>query len=211
MTHVVHPYGYRLGQIRDWRARWFQRKAYQAFLKEDILLYEWLTKELRKHFVESIDIERSARHTNVIIRTSRPGLLIGRHGEGIEALRKKIAKKFSEQKGLKLTVEEVRYPETHARIVAQMITQDLEKRLPFRRVLKQTATRVMNQHGVDGVRIGLAGRLDGAEMGRREWVRLGRIPLQTIRADIDFARARALLPYGTIGVKVWIYKGEVFK
>ena len=214
MTHVVHPYGYRLGQIRDWRARWFQRKAYQTFLKEDIILYEWLMKELSKHFVESIDIERSAQHTNVIIRTSRPGLLIGRHGEGIEVLRRKIAKKFPEQKGrkgLKLTVEEVRYPETHARIVAHMVMQDLEKRLPFRRVLKQTATRVMNQHGVEGVRIGLAGRLDGAEMGRREWIRLGRIPLQTIRADIDFARARALLPYGTIGVKVWIYRGDIFE
>lgn len=211
MTHTVHPYSFRLGQIRDWRARWFQRKAYQLFLKEDVLLYEWLMEELRKHFVESIEIERSARHTNVIIRTSRPGLLIGRRGEGIEILRKKIAKRFPEQRGLKLTIEEVRYPETRARIVAQMVTQDLEKRLPFRRILKQTANRVMNQHGVEGVRIGLAGRLDGAEMGRREWIRLGRIPLQTIRADIDFARSRALLPYGTIGVKVWIYKGEIFK
>lgn len=210
MTHTVHPYGYRLGIIRDWRARWFQRKAYKTFLKEDILLYEWLTKELRKHFVESIGIDRSARHIQVVIRTSRPGLIIGRRGEGIEALRRKIAEQFPEQKGLKLSIEEVRYPETYARIVAQMVVQDLEKRLPFRRVLKQTATRVMNQHGVEGVRIGLAGRLDGAEMGRREWTRLGRIPLQTIRADIDFARALALLPYGTIGVKVWIYKGEIF-
>jgi small subunit ribosomal protein S3 len=211
MTHTVHPYSYRLAIIRDWRARWFQRKHYAAMLKEDILLHEWLTKRLQGHYVESIDIERSARQINVIIRTSRPGLLIGRHGEGIESLRKSIAVRFPEQKGIRLSVEEVRYPEAHARIVGQMIAHDLQKRLPFRRVLKQTAERVMSQQGVEGVRIELAGRLDGAEMGRREWTRLGRIPLQTLRADIDFARERALLPYGTIGIKVWIYKGEVFK
>jgi small subunit ribosomal protein S3 len=210
MTHVVHPYSYRLAHIRDWRARWFQRKHYAAILKEDILLYEWLTKRLRGHYVESIDIERSAHQIHVIIRTSRPGLLIGRRGEGIELLRKDIATRFPEQKGARLSVEEVRYPEAHARIVAQMIAYDLQKRLPFRRILKQVADRVMSQQQVQGVRIELAGRLDGAEMGRREWTRQGRIPLQTIRADIDFARERALLPYGTIGIKVWIYKGEIF-
>lgn len=210
MTHIVHPYSYRLGTIRDWRARWFQRKHYAAFLKDDILLHEWLTKRLRGNYVESIDIERAARQINVIIRTSRPGLLIGRHGEGIDTLRKQIAARFPEQKGIHLSVEEVRYPEAHARIVAQMVVHDLQKRLPFRRVLKQTAERVMSQQQVQGVRIELAGRLDGAEMGRREWTKRGRIPLATLRADIDFARERALLPYGTIGIKVWIYKGEVF-
>ena len=168
--------------------------------------------------IESIDIERSPRELHLIIHTPRPGLLIGRAGEGIERLKREVAAKAieiskqtrSQLPAIKLSVEEVRFPEANARIVARMIVQDLEKRLPFRRVLKQVISKVMAVNLVKGVKIALKGRLDGSEMGRREWMKEGQVPLQTLRSDVDFARDTANLPYGTIGIKVWIYKGEIF-
>ncbi len=210
MSHQVHPYSFRIGVLRDWKSRWFETKHFSKFLKEDVEMRAWLLKKLRPAMVAEVEIERSRNTINFIIKTPRPGLLIGRGGEGIERLKKEIQKKMRVP-DLKLTVEEIRSPQSDALVVARQVVQDLEKRLPFRRMLKQTIEKVMNTGGVEGVKIQLSGRLDGSEMGRREWLKKGRIPLQTLRADVDYARDTALLPYGTIGVRVWIYKGEIFE
>lgn len=220
MTHRVHPYVFRLGINTTWKSRWFNSKKYKEFLKEDVTLREWLLKKLRAAHVDSIDIERSGTVMNIIIRTSRPGILIGRGGEGAERLKAEIVTRLRkllpkgavpEKRDLKLTVEEVKSPETHAAIVGQMVADDLEKRMPFRRVLKQTIEKVINAKGVEGVKVAISGRLDGSEMARYEWLKKGRIPLQTLRAHIDYAQIQAFTTYGVIGIKVWIYKGEVFE
>jgi small subunit ribosomal protein S3 len=216
MTHVAHPYALRLGIVNDWRSRWFDKRQYRVFLKEDTLLRAYLKKELKDAFIESIDIERSPGILHVILKTSQPGLLIGRSGEGAERIKEKVRRFIMRMNrtgklSIKLSIEEVRFPETRAHIVAQMVGQDLEKRIPFRRVLKSTIEKVSSNKNVKGIKIALKGRLDGAEMGRYEWLKRGRIPLQTLRADIDFAEHPALLPYGTIGIKIWIYRGEVFE
>ncbi len=216
MGHTVHPYSFRLGIIRDWKSRWFREKNYRDYLKSDIILREWLEKKLRGMYVAAVEIERSQNDLNLILKTSRPGLLIGRGGEGVEKLKKEIHAYNAKQKlvipkNFKISIEEIRSPETQAKIVAQMVAEDLEKRIGFRRALKQTIDKVMANREVKGAKISLSGRLDGAEMARYEWLRKGRIPLTTLRADIDFARERAHLPYGDIGIKVWIYKGEIFE
>jgi small subunit ribosomal protein S3 len=186
---------------------------FQQNLKADILLREYLQKELRGMYIGGIEIERN-KNLRVIIKTSRPGVIIGRSGEGSTKLRQKIAN-FLTKKGLpvpeiKLDIEEIRSPESNAAIVAYMVAEGLEKRMPFRRVLKQTIEKVMANRDVKGVRIGLSGMLGGGSMSRSEQLKKGRIPLQTFRSDIDYARERANLPLGVIGVKVWIYRGEVF-
>jgi len=215
MSKVVHPYSHRLTILRDWRHRWFARgPAYQTFLKADLLLREYLTKEMRGMYVGGIEFERGAKTLRVIIKTSRPGIIIGRSGEGSSKLKAKIeaflrAKKLAMPQ-IKLDIEEIRSPESNAAIVAFMVAEGLEKRLPFRRVLKQTIEKVMANRDVKGVRIVVSGMLGGGSMSRTEQLKKGRIPLQTFRADIDFARERANLPLGVIGVKVWIYRGEVF-
>lgn len=216
MSHSVHPYSFRLGIIRDWKSRWFNTKKYTTFLKEDVLIREWLEKKMRGMYVESIDIERDPKLLHIIIKTSRPGIVIGRKGEGVDNLKKDISKmlrrfKSDESVELKLTIEEVTSPESKAAIVAQMMIEGLEKRMSFRRLLKQTIEKVASNKDVEGVKIMLAGRLDGAEMSRTEWLKRGRIPLQTLRADIDFARYKAHMPYGDIGIKVWVYRGERFE
>ncbi|MEW5907838.1 MAG: 30S ribosomal protein S3 [Patescibacteria group bacterium] len=215
MSKKVHPYAFRINTMYGWKSRWFNLKKYKNFLREDVLIREWLQKKLRGMYIEDIDIERSPNIINVIIKTSRPGLLIGRKGEGSEKLKQEIRKKMTDlspepPQEIKLTIEEVRSPETHAKIVSQMIAESLEKRVPFRRVMKQTLAKVMSNKEVGGAKIMLSGRLGGAEMSRREYLKEGRIPLQNLRADIDFARERAHLPYGDIGIKVWIYRGEKF-
>ncbi len=215
MSKVVHPYSHRLGILRDWRHRWFATgELYQKNLKADILLREFLIKELRGMYVGGIEIERGGGTLRVIIKTSRPGLIIGRSGEGSTKLKNKIISFLQKKKltvpSLKLDIEEIRSPESNAAIVAFMVAEGLEKRLPFRRVLKQTVEKVMANRDVKGVRIALGGMLGGGSMSRNEQLKKGRIPLQTFRSDIDFARERANLPLGVIGVKVWIYKGEVF-
>jgi small subunit ribosomal protein S3 len=175
---------------------------------------DFLDKKLQGMFVDLVEITRSPGILNVTIKTARPGLLIGRGGEGIEKLKneveKFVRKTDSRKTALKINVEEVKFPETRARIMVEQIAQDLEKRLPFRRVIKQNLSKISSQKEVLGAKIALSGRLDGSEMARREWLKSGRIPLTTLRADIDFARGRAHLPYGDIGIKVWIYKGEIF-
>lgn len=215
MSHVVHPYSHRLGVLRDWKSRWFATdKKYRDALRADVIVREFLEKRLEGMYVSSVEIERGAKTLRVIIKTSRPGLIIGRSGEGSTKLRADITKLFHKKKlalpDLRLDIEEIRSPESNAAIVGQMVKEGLEKRFPFRRVLKQTVEKVMANRDVKGVRIALSGRLGGADMSRTEEQKRGRIPLQTLRADIDFARIRATLPYGVLGIKVWIYRGEVF-
>lgn len=215
MSKTVHPYSFRLGILRGWKSRWFNSQKYREFLKADVTVREALVKATRGMFVEGIDIERTPAVFHVIIKTSRPGLVIGRKGEGAEKIKSQIIKilnniKAEIPKEIKVSVEEIKQPETSARIMAQMAIESLEKRTPFRRVMKQTLEKGMSSREVKGIKIMLSGRLDGAEMSRREWLRKGRIPLQTLRADIDFAREEARLPYGQIGIKVWIYRGDKF-
>jgi small subunit ribosomal protein S3 len=217
MSKHVHPYSHRLGILRDWKSRWFSAdKKFREFLKADVLLREFLTKKLRGMYVAGIEIERSEKHMRVILKTSRPGMLIGRSGEGATKLRNDITNflkglKLTTNQELKVDIEEIRSPESNAAIVGYMVAEGLEKRLPFRRVMKQMVEKVMANRDVQGVRIALGGRLGGADMARYEELKKGRIPLQTLRADIDFAREKAHMTYGDIGIKVWIYKGEVFK
>lgn len=216
MTHNVHPYAHRLGIIKGWRSRWFSTNAeYRKNLKCDILLREWLAKRLRGMYIADVEIERNDKHFRIIIKTSRPGLIIGRSGEGVTKLKADMVDfmkniKADTKTDIKLEIEEVKTPEASAAIVAQMIAEGLEKRMPFRRVMKSMIEKVMACREVLGVRIFLTGRLGGAEMARAEDLKKGRIPLQTFRANIDFKRYEAHLPYGNIGIKVWIYTGEVF-
>lgn len=217
MTHVAHPYVQRLGVIREWKSRWFAAdpKKYREYIRTDGAVRAFLAKKLRNLHVSNIEIERNEKIFRVIISTSRPGLIIGRSGEGATKLRKEIdmilrTLKLTEKPEIKIDIEEVRSPESSASIVGQMVVEGLEKRMPFRRVMKQTAEKVMANRDVKGVRIISSGRLGGAEMARKEEIKRGRIPLQTLRADIDFAREKAILPYGSIGVKVWIYRGDIF-
>lgn len=217
MSHTVHPYSHRLGILRDWKSRWFGvNKKYRDYLKADTLIREYLLKKLADNHVSVIEIERSDKMFRIIIKTSRPGLIIGRSGEGATKLRKELVsfmnKKniFVEGVELKIDIEEVRSPESDAQLVALMVKEALEKRMPFRRVLKQMADKVIANRNVEGVRIRVGGRLNGADMARTEDLKKGRVPLQTLRADIDFARVRASIPQGDLGIKVWIYRGEIF-
>jgi small subunit ribosomal protein S3 len=215
MSKVVHPFAHRLGILRDWRHRWFATGVkYQQYLKADILLREFLQKELRGMYIGGMEIERNEKQLRVIVKTSRPGLIIGRSGEGSAKLKNKITAFLAKHKlpvpEVKLDIEEIRSPESSDAIVAYMVVESLEKRMPFRRVLKQTIEKVMANRDVKGVRIGVSGMLGGGSMSRTEELKKGRIPLQTFRSDIDFAKERANLPLGVIGVKVWIYRGEVF-
>ena len=214
MSHTVHPYAHRIGTIRGWKSRWFARgKKYTDFLKNDILIREYLEKELRGKYVSSIEFERNQKATKLIIKTSRPGFIIGKQGEGIAELSKKVAKEMKRNNiavaaDFTIDVIEIKNPDADAMIVAQQVAEGLERRLPFRRVSKQMLDKVMGASGVKGARIVLAGRLGGNEMARKEEVKRGGIPLQFIRGDVDYAEYRANLPYGVIGVKVWIYKGD---
>jgi len=217
MTHTVHPYAHRLGIIRDWKSRWFavDKKSYRENVLVDETIRRFLKKRLRGTYSSGIEIERSANEIKVIVTTARPGLVIGRSGENATKLRKelgdvirKVAPK--DVRTVKFDIVEVRQPETDAAVVAYMVAEGLEKRMPFRRVLKQTVEKVKAVREVEGVRITVSGRLGGAEMSRKEELKRGRIPLQTFRADIDFAHEEAHLPYGVIGIKVWIYRGNIY-
>ncbi len=218
MTHVVHPYAQRIGVLRGWKSRWFtnDKKKYTEFLEIDTKIREYLFKRLRGMYVSDIEIERDNKELRIIVKTSRPGVIIGRSGEGATKIKADLVKllkkiKLTQMPNLKLDVSEIRSPESDAAIVAAMVIEGLEKRMPFRRVLKQTVDKVMANRDTKGVRILLSGRLGGAEMARKEQLKKGRIPLQTLRADIDYVQTVANLPYGVLGVKVWIYRGDVFE
>lgn len=216
MSHVVHPYAHRLGIIRDWKSRWFGVGAkYKENLKGDVLIFEYLKKRLRNCFVNSIEIERNVKIFRIIIETSRPGLIIGRSGEGMTKLRDDIVRfmkrnKMNLKEELKIDVKEVKSPESSSMIAAQMVAEGLEKRLPFRRVVKAMIEKAFANRDVKGVKITLSGIMGGSNMARVETKKVGRIPLQTLRADIDYAFYEAHLPLGKIGIKVWIYKGDIF-
>ena len=216
MSHTVHPYSHRLGIIRDWKSRWFgTRDKYKENLRADVLIIEYLKKRFRGNFVSSMEIERSEKIFRLIIETSRPGMIIGRQHEGMDKLREEILRfmrrhKISLKQELKIDIKEIKSPEGNAMIAAQMIAEGLEKRMPFRRVMKQMAEKAFANRDVQGIKIVLSGIMGGSNMARVESKRLGRVPLQTFRADIDYAFYEAQLPLGKIGIKVWIYKGEIF-
>lgn len=202
--------------IRDWKSRWFALHGkYRENLRADVLLREYLARRLKGLHVGGVEIERGEKTLRVVIKTARPGMIIGRSGEGSVKLRNDIEsflkkKQIAISQELKIDIEEVRSPESNATIVAEMIAEGLEKRMPFRRVMKQMVEKVMANREVQGVKIYLGGRLGGADMARSESLKKGRIPLQTLRADIDYGTTRASIPQGDLGIKVWIYKGEVF-
>ncbi len=217
MSKKVHPYAHRLGIIRDWKSRWFSTgETFKQNLRVDLSVRELLDKKLRGMYIAGVDIERSAKTLRILIKTARPGLVIGRSGEGINKLRAEIEKLVNKadpanKLELRVDIEELRNAETSAAIVGQMIAEALERRLPYRRVMKQTIEKVMASREVQGVRIGLYGRLGGTDIAREEELKRGRVPLQTLRADVDFSREKAHMAYGDIGIKVWIYRGEIFK
>lgn len=211
MGQKIHPKAFRLGVINTWNSKWFARKNYAALVREDVTMRRYIFKKLREGGIASIDIERSPAALTVTLATSKPGVVIGRGGSGADALRKEIQKLFVKNPKMvvKLNIQEVRQPDLDAQIVVQNMIEQIEKRLPFRRVLKQTVEQVMRA-GAQGVKVMIAGRLNGAEIARTEHLVRGKIPLQTLRANIDYSRGTAHTTYGTIGIKVWIYKGEVF-
>lgn len=215
MSKVVHPYAHRLVTLKDWKSRWFAGKNYKNLLASDILVRKFLDKKLRGFYVSRVEIERNRKSTKIIVFTSRPGMIIGRGGDGVAKLKAELMSMLSKNKvapaeDFKFDIVEVQNPDADAAIVACAVAEGLEKRLPFRRVLKQMIEKTMQTRGVKGARILVCGRLGGAEIARTEQIKRGSIPLQTIRADVDFAREKAHMPYGDIGIKVWIYRGEVF-
>jgi len=211
MGHKVHPVGFRLGVSTDWNSTWFaDSKTYAKYLNNDIQVRNYLKKKLAHASVSKIRIERPARSAFITIHTARPGIVIGKKGEDIERLRAEVAPMLGlDVANIKVNVEEIRKPELDAQLIAESITQQLEKRIMFRRAMKRSVQNTMRA-GAQGVKITMSGRLGGAEIARVEWVREGRVPLHTLRADIDFGFAEAATTYGIIGVKVLVYKGEVF-
>ena len=211
MSHKVHPKIYRAKRLTDWDSRWFNKKKKTQYLEEDFKIREYIDKKIGKLGVEKVEIERLPGKTIIIISSSRPGLIIGRGGTGIEELKRQLEKMISkEKKELKIEIKEIRNPWTSAALSGQWVAQQLERRMPHRRVLKQVIEKIMASNEVKGARVEVSGRLGGAEIARREWLKKGRMPLQTLRADIDYAREKANCSYGVIGIKVWIYKGEKF-
>ncbi len=214
MSHTVHPYSHRLVTLRGWKSKWFAKgQKYRDYLKNDILIREFLEKKLAGKYVSDIEFKRDQKSAKIIIHSSRPGFIIGKSGDGIGILTKAVIKEMKRKKisvavDFSIDVLEIKNPDADAMIVAQQVAEGLERRLPFRRVMKQMLDKVTANREVKGAKIVLAGRLGGNEMARREEVKRGGIPLQFIRGDVDFATYRANLPYGVIGIKVWIYKGD---
>lgn len=214
MGHKVHPKIFRTKETADWGSRWLTKKDFSKFLEEDFRIREFLKERLSQMGLEKIEIERSAGKLNIIITSARPGLIIGRGGEGIEKLRKDLAKKIltaDKKREVKLEIQEIRDPWAYAQLVSQWMAQGIEKRISYRRVLRQALDRIMASKQVQGARVEVSGRLGGREIARREWLKKGRLPRQTLRADIDYATSEAHCTYGVVGVKVWIYKGEKFE
>ena len=211
MGQKVHPTGIRLGIAADWRSKWYaEGKDYANFLHKDLEVRAFLKKKLKEASVSRIQIERPAKSAFITIHTARPGVVIGKQGADIEKLRAETAAILGlNVNNVKLNIEEIRKPELDSQLVAESIASQLERRIMFRRAMKRAVSNAMRL-GALGVKVSVAGRLNGAEIARTEWYREGRVPLHTLRADIDYATAEALTTYGIIGVKVWIYKGEVF-
>ncbi|MGI9271035.1 MAG: 30S ribosomal protein S3 [Woeseiaceae bacterium] len=211
MGQKVHPTGIRLGIVKDWTSKWYaDSKTFPDYIKTDHELRECIRKRLKDASVSRIAIERPAKKVNITIHTARPGIVIGKKGEDIEKLRAELAKMIGMNiADVRINISEVRKPELDAQLVAEGIAQQLERRVMFRRAMKRAVTNTMRV-GAEGIKVKVGGRLNGAEIARSEWYREGRVPLHTLRADIDYGFAEANTTYGVIGVKVWIFKGEVF-
>ena len=208
MGRKVHPVGFRLGVNKDWRAKWFaEGEQYVDLLREDLRLRQLIRKEMSHAGISRIDIERFPKQVSITVHTARPGIVIGRKGASVNLLRRQV----EEETGKKARIEvvEVPEPEMDAYLIAENICGQLQRRISHKRAMKQAASRAMRL-GAGGVKIACSGRLSGTEMARRDWTMEGRVPLHTLRADIDYAHSEALTTYGRIGVKVWVYKGEVF-
>ncbi|HVZ10953.1 MAG TPA: 30S ribosomal protein S3 [Candidatus Paceibacterota bacterium] len=210
MGQKISPTALRVGIQKDWPSRWFGGRKYIAFLKDDLKVRAFLQKRLKGMSVADIQIERGNDTLNIVITTARPGLLIGRGGTGIEDLKKSVHSILKKKVAVRLEVQELKHPELSAAVMAESIVEQIEKRIPFRRIMKQTLAKIMANRQVKGAKVFMGGRLDGAEIARSEHLEEGNLPLQTLRADIDYAKATALTTYGTIGIKVWIYRGEKF-
>lgn len=212
MGHKISPTSFRLKITEEWRSRWFSKNNFAATLKEDVQIREYLMNLLKKAGIVRIDIERSGENkaVTVIIKSTKPGMIIGKGGTGIEDLKKKVKAKLGLKKEIKINIEEVRDVNLQSQVIAQNIADALEKRVSYRRLMKQNIEQIMNS-GAKGVKIAVGGRLGGADIARTEVLSQGKIPLHTLRTDIDFARATAFTTYGTLGVKVWINKGEIYE
>jgi small subunit ribosomal protein S3 len=206
MGQKTHPVGFRLGVIRSWSSKWYEEKQYTTWLHEDIRLKRFIKDKLHHAGVSSIEIERAANKAKINIYTARPGIVIGKRGAGIEQLKKEVQKLTTNE--IFLNIQEVRKAETNAQLVAENIATQLVRRIAFRRAMKKAVQTAM-KFGAKGIKVHCGGRLGGAEMARREWYREGRVPLHTLRADVDYGFAEARTTYGVIGVKCWIFKGEI--
>ena len=211
MGHKVHPVGFRLGVSSEWTSKWYaDSRNYAAFLANDLAVRDFLRKRLAQASVSRIQIERPARAAFITIHTARPGIVIGKKGEDVEALRIEVSRRMALPLAqVRINIEEIRKPEIDAHLVAEGIAQQLERRIMFRRAMKRAVGNAMRQ-GALGVKVNVSGRLNGAEIARSEWYREGRVPLHTLRADIDYGTAIARTTYGVIGVKAWVFRGEVF-
>lgn len=230
MSHKVHPKGFRLRRIKDWDSRGFYKDNFALFLEEDFKIRQFFKDKIRKFRIGKIEIERFPGKINVIVFTTRPGLIIGRAGEGVDKLRKDLVEKIIKDKTisvrgfgkssesslkrnklqLKIEIREIKNPWLSAALVAQSMAIQIEKRTAYRRVLKRTLSKIMSQKEVKGAKLEVTGRLNGISIARREWLKEGLLPRQTLRADIDYVKDTAYCSYGAIGIKVWIYKGEKF-
>ncbi|MEM6513650.1 MAG: 30S ribosomal protein S3 [Pseudomonadota bacterium] len=212
MGQKVHPNGIRLGIVKDWDSKWYaDSKTYPDYIKSDFDLRTFIKKKLKDASVSRIAIERPAKKVNITIHTARPGIVIGKKGEDIEKLRSEVSSMIGMHiNDVRININEIRKPELDAQLVAEGIAQQLERRVMFRRAMKRSVTNTMRV-GAEGIKVKVGGRLNGAEIARSEWYREGRVPLHTLRADIDYGTAEANTTYGVIGVKVWIFKGEVFE
>ncbi len=206
MGHKVHPYGFRIGTTRTWTAKWYADKEYTDLLKEDLAIRQLMERRLANASVSQVEIERGINHVTVTVHTAKPGIVIGKGGANVELLRQQVG--ALTKRKVKLEIKEIRQPELDATLVAANIAQQLSRRIAFKKAMKQSIQRSMKA-GAKGVKIAVAGRLGGSEMGRREWDREGRIPLGTLRADISYGQVHAHTTYGRIGVKVWIYRGDI--
>lgn len=206
MGQKVHPIGLRVGIIEDWRSKWYQDRSYAKWLHEDLTIRKYIKKKLRSTGISKVEIERAANKVKVSVHTAKPGIIIGKKGAGVDTLRNEL-QRLTESNVL-LNIVEVRKAELDAQLVAENVAQQLERRVSFRRAMKKAVSTTM-RFGAKGIRINAAGRLGGADMSRREWYLEGRVPLHTLRANIDYGFAEAKTTYGIIGIKVWIFKGEV--
>lgn len=218
MSHKVHPKSFKIRELKDWLSRGFYKNNFPVYLEEDFIIRRFLTKKLPQGILEDIEIERNLAALKIIIKTSRPALIIGRGGKGVEELRTGIEKEIIQamknekdgKKVIKIEIIEVRNPWLSASLTAQWVAGQLEKQVPFRRALKMAISKAAEQKEIKGVRVEVSGRLNGVEISRREWLKDGRLPRQTIRAVVDYGFSQARCTYGIIGVKVWMYKGDRF-